>query len=660
LRSLIVTCLLLFVYIPALFGWGHIISKRLRISWPFPLITCLGLSVWIFLGGILNLLGIAYPIVLDCIVLFGLGYCVLVIFRSFQSVNYSEYLKHYCSKERLIHYLPSVIVILIACIFVAHTLASPKVFNVHDDLQKYLYYPIRMLATGTLRGSPLSLLGFETIGGQPFLHGFIAAHWPTSYINTVDAVFAFILCLMCIISATNCLKLSCWFTLIAVLFPILIPPQHVNISSIYTSSALLLLLFLGPLCDSNRSEKTILKSSNAVWMGLVYAGLVALKIVNLLFVAIHFFLLAGGLIYLFSWKNTKKWTFNLIKYSILFISPWILLYYSNGIAWLSKLIYPKNELLILGYNQSSFHLKNIFSIKPLTYAFGATYAHYTIVIILIGFYWATYLLTNKQTKNDQKLITFIACAGILIVYLVTTLILSYMLLDYNRALRYICPFIIAAVPSTIILTTANSADFFRLNRDRSSLSLLFILVLLSVVVLASFYGPFSRLVNQVYVHNTILSFRNNLAIDRTYINYTQYVLSGVALEEIRQAQKSIPENEPFIASTALTIHLDYQRNKIINIDYAGLSNPWVDFPFGKEPAEGVRFFSGLGARYILLEYRSFSVRSEKELKFNMTSPHLRTRIIATKEYLFSLMLKEIAKNSKILYDNGSIVVMKLP
>jgi len=200
---------------------------------------------WIFVGGILNVLGLAYPLALDSIIFLGLAYAALTFLRSWRLQAFSSYRNLYLSRDYLLRFLPAFIVILIVFIFVASTISSPQAFNFHDDLEKYLSHPIRMLATGTLAGSAFNALGSETFGGQAFLHGFAVAHWPLGYVNTIDSVFAFVLCLMMLLSVALRARLPFWLIPLVVTVPIFINPQYVNISSIYTAILLILLLFLG-------------------------------------------------------------------------------------------------------------------------------------------------------------------------------------------------------------------------------------------------------------------------------------------------------------------------------------------------------------------------------------------------------------------------------
>jgi hypothetical protein len=292
------------VYALSLFGWGRLLENFFQISWPFSLTISLGMAGWIFLGGILNLLGLAYPLALDSIILFGLAYSALTFLRSWRLQVFSNYRNLYFSKDYLLRFLPAAIVILIVFIFVAYSISSPKAFNFHDDLEKYLSHPIRMLATGSLGGSAFNALGSETFGGQAFLHGFAVAHWPLGYVNTIDSVFAFVLCLMMLMSVALRTRLPFWFILLVVTVPIFINPQYVNISSIYTAVVLILLLFLGLWVQVKEQNDAFTTWPCAAWLGLVYAALVALKTVYLLFVVVHFTILLVGLICLsYSWKD---------------------------------------------------------------------------------------------------------------------------------------------------------------------------------------------------------------------------------------------------------------------------------------------------------------------------------------------------------------------
>ena len=90
------------------------------------------MAVVVFLGGILNLARIAYPSALAIVV--GIGILLSLIgFR--------------VPPARFLLAVP-------VLIFTIATQLPPSVYNLYDDYQKYFAYPVRMLETGTVFGSP--------------------------------------------------------------------------------------------------------------------------------------------------------------------------------------------------------------------------------------------------------------------------------------------------------------------------------------------------------------------------------------------------------------------------------------------------------------------------------------------------------------------------
>jgi len=652
------------VYFLALFGWGRLLEKIFQISWPFSLTISLGMAGWIFLGGILNLLGLAYPLALDSIVLFGLAYSVLTFLRSWRLQVFSNYRNLYFSKDYLLRFLPAAIVILIVFIFVAYTISSPKAFNFHDDLEKYLSHPIRMLATGSLAGSAFNALGSETLGGQAFLHGFAVAHWPLGYVNTIDSVFAFVLCLMMLLSVALRTGLPFWFIPLVVTVPIFINPQYVNISSIYTAIVLILLLFLGLWVQVKEQNGAFTTWPCAAWLGLVYAALVALKTVYLLFVVVHFTILFVGLICLsYSWKDVLLWTTKVTAGVIVFISPWILLYYSNWIAFLANIIAPHTYVLDSGYYRYTQKAINLFSLDPLFYDFSSTFAHYTLTMIFVALcsiFLFVYKLPNELKYKMQTLTEFAACVTAPILYFASIVIIAPRLLGPDEGLRYLCPVIIAAVPATLIIVSTRVSAAIQGNNIKNQLQKypVVIFVIFAMGVIGCFSSSLAERGKQAFHYGSLLSFPKR-ARNPEYIAYNRYAFSSDAKEEIQKAQQFVPEGEPFIAWTPLAFHLDYNRNRIIDIDPAGLANPWIDFPFGKGSSEGMRYFINSGAYYVLWHYRSYAVRPVGNLREEAASPYPRAHTIGVRTHQLVEMLYDMAKDSEILGNNGSIVVFKL-
>ncbi len=652
------------VYFLALFGWGSLIASFLKIYWPFPLTISLGMAGWIFLGGILNLLGLAYPLALDSIVLFGLAYSVLTFLRSWRLQVFSNYRNQYFSKDYLLRFLPAAIVILIVFIFVAYTISSPKAFNFHDDLEKYLSHPIRMLATGSRGGSAFNALGSETLGGQAFLHGFAVAHWPLGYVNTIDSVFAFVLCLMMLLSVALRTGLPFWFIPLVVTVPIFINPQYVNISSIYTAIVLILLLFLGLWIQVKEQNGAFTTWPCTAWLGLVYAALVALKTVYLLFVVVHFTILFVGLICLsYSWKDVLLWTTKVTAGVIVFISPWVLLYYSNWIAFLANIIAPHTYVLDSGGYRYTQKAINLLSLDPLFYDFSSTFAHYTLTMILVALcsiFLFVYKLPNELKYKMQTLTEFAACVTAPILYFASIVIIAPRLLGPDEGLRYVCPVIIAAVPATLIIASTRVSAAIQGKNIKNQLLRypLVIFVVFAMGVIGCFSSSLAERAKQAIHYGSLLSFPKR-ARNPEYIAYNRYAFSSDAKKEVQTAQQMVPEGALLIAWTPLAFHLDYNRNRIVDIDPAGLANPWLDFPFGKDFSDGVKYFIDSGAYYILWHYRSYAVRPVGNLREEAASPYPRAHTIGVRTHQLVEMLYDMIKDSEILGNNGSIVVFKL-
>jgi len=155
-----------------------------------------------------------------------------------------------------------------------------------------------------------------------------------------------------------------------------------------------------------------------------------------------------------------------------------------------------------------------------------------------------------------------------------------------------------------------------------------------------------------------LSFRKNVR-NPQYIKYNQWALSPDARKVFGQAQQIVPEGESLATLTPLTLHFDYRRNRIINIAPCALVNPWIDFPFTEESGEAIKYFINSGVHYVLMQYRSYAVRTEPELMFGMADPYPAVHVTSAKAHLLTKILYDIIGDSQILYNDGSIVVIKL-
>lgn len=658
-------CLLTVLYSLALYGIGRMIEKFFRILFPYPFTIILGLAGLIFLGGVLNLAGIAYPIVLDAIVLAGLGYFVLI----FPKAKYCKTLllrrSQILSRANILRFLPSGLLIGIVFFFSAYTLSLPKVFNYHDDLEKYINHPIRMLSTGSLRGGHLNALGSETLGGQAFLHAFVASHWPIGYVNCVDTVFGLTLCLIAVSSAALSLRLPAWYIPLVVACPLIINPQIVNISASYTASALMLFLFCGTLIELRNRDDSSSPLPHAVCTGLVYSALVVLKTSFLLLPPLHFIvLLLGYAIYTTRLKDVFSWAIKVVISSIFVLSPWIMLYFSHLHAFFFDRSHSNFAFQWLDFLRNSAPILDPFSLDPLFWGFGDSLACYTFAILLTGCCGIILIVFQFPNCRSDKALTATAIAACFtppLLYGLTIYLISPVLTGLDTALRYLCPVIIAAAPSAMILaaTSVSETNPGIYTQRLFVKKPILILAFFSLLILGAFSGSFIKRVEQAAAYGSILSF-SNLVKNPETIAYNHYVFSMDAKEKVQTAQERVPKHESLATWTSLALHLDYKRNHIFDIEPAGLITPWADFPFGQGIDEGIAYFKTLGIDYVLWQYSGYAVRT-KEFIFGLAaSPYKGLRMTGLRTHQFLDFLSTLTQQSEVLYNDGSMVVLKLP
>jgi hypothetical protein len=187
---------------------------------------------------------------------------------------------------------------------------------------------------------------------------------------------------------------------------------------------------------------------------------------------------------------------------------------------------------------------------------------------------------------------------------------------------------------------------------------LLIFALFAVGLAVIFFESLVERARQAYQFGSTLSF-SELARDPLYLDYNKYALSPDAKKDILKAQLIVPEGRNLVVWTPLAMHLDFRRNRIFDIDPAGLANPWLGFPFGREIGEGGKYFINLDAHYLLWQYSSPAVRPEQALLEWAASPYARSHTIGVRTYQFVHTLRGMARNSEILYNNGSIVIIKI-
>ncbi len=655
---------LFFVYSFALYGWGRLGERMVRARWPWPATLCFGLAIWVALGGVLNLLGIARGIVLDGIVLLGLVGACVALWPSARRVSLKGLRERYGSMDFAARTVPAGALIVSVFVFTAFTQVPPQAFNFRDDLEKYLTHPLRMLATGTLDGGPFSALGSESLGGQAFIQGFVAAHWSIGHINAVDALFGLVLSMTMVLVAAERARLRAWLVPLAVATLFFINPQYVNTSAFYIAVALLLFLVFIPYGESEGSGIFFATPSVAVVVGLMYAALVALKSTYLLVLLVHFPLsVVAVAVATRRIRTTLVWGVTVAAAAMVCILPWMLLHAPRWYAAWAALGPSVTATAEGNHAGSPLPPLDLISLEPLSHGLGAGFAHYTVAVLLVGLCCALIAYRARRhawSGNPSILWSLSGCAMLPVLYLVTLMTLGRYLTGYETALRYIGPILVALVPAAIILAGEERAGIPRQGRSQNmgSMAALMMISLPTFLLLGAFYGPLVKRIEQAVNHGSILSFP--AAIAPIYSEFSRFAMSDEAKGEVSELQNLVPEGEILLAWISLPAHLDYRRNPILNIEPAGLGSPAQDFPFDGDAEAHENYLRRHGVRYVLWQHSGIVARSVERLSIEITSPFGYVRRDGLNALAFNRMLFDLSQRSNILHQDKTYLLFRLP
>ena len=608
----------LLVACAALYGWGMAVRRFVHAPNGSRAITmALGLAALLPIGGVLNLVRLATPIALWVTV--GIG---LVLF-----VMHARSLRMRWPKEDFAQVEVILAVALIAIVvgFAVLTQLPPSAFNYHDDFHKYLAHPVRMLATGTLFGSPLSAIGSETLGGLAFLHAFPLLVTPLEYINGVDAILGLLL-LMMLGASAGWGRFAPWPG--AVLAPLLIAfinPQYVNVSSLFTGAVLMAAAVM-----LTADDREALPPSR-IALGLLYGGLVALKPIFILFPLVHLPLAALAVVRSTkSWRAGIVWALQVGLCSAAVLLPWLLLHAPHYL--LSMQPQPADAVP----PAATIDRLHIFSINPLAY--GTTHAHYSAVLILTLGATALAIAAWRRPswRNQDRIpIGIVVAAATLTLAYAGLLAAAPALAGYDTGLRYAVPFFLGIAPIVVVLTLSIT----------SNVPIGRMLVLVGFLFCVAIYSPalLDRYRQSVRA-GSILAF-SAFAMRPDYLAYNRDALSDASAERLRGFQEMIPEGEPLIAWVATPFHLDFKRNAVLDVEPAGLTTRWARMPDN--------------ARYVLWEYAGFGVPSPQDYVNQSRTLGVRDRTTSVRALSFGQDLVDRAQKGTVLHDDGRFMIFRM-
>ena len=645
----------------ACYGWGYALVRwaPIRDKDYFAFLSVVGVACLIFLGGVLNLVRLAYPVVLGILFLSGLAFFVIRCSANAKVWLTTWYTGSFSSSEKLkpipVHLLPIGILIIVVG-FYALALFPSSAFNYADDFQTYIPRPLRMLQTGTMVGDPFEVLGID-LGAHAFLQGFVLLGFPIEYLLGFDAVFSFSLAGLLLIAIGKKFNLHWSYTTFALLGFIVINPQSVNISALYTGSAIILgILFASChlLDQMERSGRDVIPMISVGILGLLLAGAVAVKTSFASYTFAYFTFFFAGLILISKDKRKILKIGSLVMLStFVALLPWLALHAASYVPALHAVLHPSTAAVEDGATLPKGYIAALFSTRDSFY--GGSYLSYGIIVlmlVMVGSYSLLNTFGNRAAPSQRGyfLVAAACCAASIISYF-----FNVFYTVPESAVRYSCPVLIATLPFAWLaasMTVSNTTHPAKL----SNLSGIKIAVMMSMslLVIILFWNNFISRIERIYYKHMMLSFHTS----DSYIGRIRYTTSPDTKQVVREIQYKTQPAQKILAWISMPGHLDFSRNEIYAVGNQGLMNPWIDMPLNDSVGDMVQYLKGLGIRYIMWEYKDDYGRVIEYRKW-ASGPVDNYTSTGKRALYFRRMLASIMNGGSFLYNTNGIVLFDL-
>lgn len=650
------------LYSAALFGWG-LIALRVTANeqqHPFSYTLAVGIAALIFLGGILNAAGLAYSKVLLGLLIVGwITAFHFLVTEIQQHENRATILSDVLDRfSRPTPETISYILLALLSIFLIHNLLPSQSFNFHDDYHTYIPRIEAMAAMGTLGGNPLALIGVDSLGAQQYMQAFVTSVFGFRYVNGFDAVLCMIVSCALVIQLAKLVNAPWFVGLSGMLVVLLINAQQVNVSSVYSTTALALALSYAAVLANRQSADSLkahlLRLAPAI---LICSALIALKLMTAIFAALFFLLLV--LLPGASGQQSLAERVKLLVASGAVLTavtaPWFLVHASN--YWTALMHKAGDSSAFANSINASSNLERLslgrfFSSQELFW--GGSYFGYNAMFLLLAAAFAWLLLRSGDERRPPDHCAAAAVAG--------AAALSYafglLVFEPDMALRYSIPFLIASVAATSVILFArpeaqDSESAPTASTASSGWAVLASIAVLQALLLYSFSDSFLRRLNVVRQYQATLMF----PLNDTYRQYMQVTFSRQRAQAHLQAQGLCPAGRGTLTWVSTAFLFDHTRNNIYNFASPAVLTPWFTLPTDGDTEALRKALIDMGIECIIWEHKGFGMKSHRQHVMAANSgihiqQKLGQRVLALRK-----ALAELAISSAMKYNKDGLVVI---
>ena len=530
----------------------------------------------------------------------------------------------------------SILILILLAQYATWVVAAP--FNESDDLQSYLVFPQKMLQTGHLGADPFSERRIiASLGGQWFLAAIALAHAPEPFAHLLEPGLGILL-----LVALICGSFREWRSWLLVntglVLLIFFQPPVANVTMLAIGSALFVALFRSVSWFSNSPPAPL---RNAFIVSLLSAALMTGK--STFVPPCGAFLVISYLWRIFKSENRKSIiaeTIFAIIFTIAWMMPWMVSSYRSG----NTLFYP---FLGKGYHASRY---GVYEASWSALANRGYLLRQMIAVLvsrevitlglLVAAAWMAGVLRFRQ-RNLLLPVMLSVAAGMLTIFVGG---------GGCGAARYDFPFLFAAILVLLpeILTVARSNSL-----SPPAATTATALVCLAVGVWVGGESAF-QIAQRIQSVGTALK----MARAGTPMNAD---LRSPALEaRYADMQQHVPAGETLICHLEKPYLLNFNRNPVYIVDWAGGQSPPPGMPFFKGPEALADYLTGQGLRYLAYSYANqagFSHQAYADRIGPDAHPWIRSESKCT--FDFQDNIDELRKTRKALYDDGDICLIDL-
>lgn len=629
--------------IASFFGWGALVRRALRLTTPDAINLALGIAALIAVGGILVVFSAVSVGVVFVLLFGGVVIAAIALAGAWRQGRLGTGWRHHLGT-------------LIASPLIFWVHHRPADFNLHDDVEKYLKYPVRLLQTGNLQTGPFDALGTEALGGMSFLHALALAMGPIEFVNVIDQVVGLLVCALLIGACGQRLRVPWGGSVAATMLLIAIDPLKANVSANYAGAALLIGCFA--LVASGPKSSCELTAREAGALGLLCAGLVALKTSLALILPILFLAFAAVGIGLAANRARMIRSLAIVPITAVVLTlPWLGAHaakFSAGIGGGSS----PDVAVTTGIAEQGWAP---FATGEMGFGFAVGHAHYTALVLV---YLCLGIGLLRSLRGHAPRLAWVAGSlgiGIALNYGLGQFWGAPRMVGYENGLRYQLPLVLLGTVVGLIAAARTREGTGRADGSGStpwlSRGALGLLVASLIAFAPSFVeryrpGPMQGFERKVPV--------GDLAV---YTQYHAYLRSAQAREQMQQIQARVPPESQVLVWTLLgAFHLDYARNPIWDVDPAGLASPWLGLRFDDPPRDQVRTMTDYGIEYLIWHYAGPGVRTPDYLAATSHSPFDRDREIFGRTQRFTNLLSALSQDpqlAEIVYADESTRVLRL-